>query len=188
MNTIFEDPEDKFPIKCPECSKNIAADLIEKALQGSPLLEKFRIIMMLRTCELLPGEIIVTCPFCYFMEIRDCLGINFIFCQNPSCKKRYCFFCRKESPFMEEENYEIHDDLDLFSHFECAKMAEALSYLENAVDRGQKVSCPNCGRSGMKDDGCTHITCEKCSTVFCYICGMNEKSCDKADPQGNIYS
>ena len=38
FNTIFQDPEGKFPIKCPECSKLFSPEVIENVLENSPLL------------------------------------------------------------------------------------------------------------------------------------------------------
>lgn len=40
----------------------------------------------------------------------------------------------------------------------------------------------------MKDDGCTHISCSKCGTNFCYLCGLDEKTCGKEGNIGNIYN
>ena len=32
------------------------------------------------------------------------------------------------------------------------------------------ISCPGCGLFGMKDEACTHMTCEKCQIEWCYFC------------------
>jgi hypothetical protein len=50
------------------------------------------------------------------------------------------------------------------------------------------MKCPGCGNGGRKDTACTHMTCEECHTVWCYVCGIAEKYLDKANPDGNIFS
>jgi len=54
-------------------------------------------------------------------------------------------------------------------------------YLKKAVENGQKIPCPGCGLSGMKDDACTHMTCPGCQCSWCYFCGLQESDCDKAE-------
>ena len=41
---------------------------------------------------------------------------------------------------------------------------------------------------GVKDLECTHIRCAKCATYFCYVCGVEDKHLDKANPSGSIFS
>ena len=43
--------------------------------------------------------------------------------------------------------------------------------------------CPGCKLAGRKDDACTHMTCTKCITEWCYVCGLDVKSCDKEAPR-----
>ena len=52
---------------------------------------------------------------------------------------------------------------------------------------GQTMACPTCMQNGVvsraiKDDACTHMTCEACGTVWCYLCGLDTASdeCSKA--------
>ena len=47
--------------------------------------------------------------------------------------------------------------------------------------------CPGCKLGGRKDNNCTHMSCTACHTVWCYICGLEEKKLDKSDPKGDIY-
>ena len=32
-------------------------------------------------------------------------------------------------------------------------------------------SCPACGEFGLKDEECSHMTCEACGEEWCYFCG-----------------
>lgn len=43
--------------------------------------------------------------------------------------------------------------------------------VEEALSRGARGMCPDCGMRGGKDAECMHITCEFCSSKWCYCCG-----------------
>ena len=49
------------------------------------------------------------------------------------------------------------------------------------------MKCPGCGLSGLKDEACTHMNCDKCQTVWCYFCGLDVDKADKEGGAGNIY-
>jgi hypothetical protein len=56
--------------------------------------------------------------------------------------------------------------------------------VEKAIESGSQQQCPYCGLTGLKDDGCTHMVCERCNFTWCYLCGMKEEEClvdDDAD-------
>jgi hypothetical protein len=57
--------------------------------------------------------------------------------------------------------------------------------IENAIESGSQQQCPYCQLKGLKDDGCTHMVCERCGSTWCYLCGMKEEEClvdDDAEP------
>jgi hypothetical protein len=74
-------------------------------------------------------------------------------------------------------------DLERSPHAVCRALRTAKAIVERAIDSGSKMSCPGCGLAGRKDDACTHMTCPKCTTIWCYVCGLDVKSCDKALPR-----
>ena len=49
--------------------------------------------------------------------------------------------------------------------------------IEKAIESGCQQHCPHCELSGVKDDGCTHMVCERCGLSWCYLCGMKEVEC-----------
>ena len=49
--------------------------------------------------------------------------------------------------------------------------------VERAIESGSQQRCPHCYLTGLKDDGCTHIVCERCQLSWCYLCGMKEEEC-----------
>ena len=42
------------------------------------------------------------------------------------------------------------------------------------------MECPECKHGGRKDEACTHMTCAKCETNWCYVCGQKESDLDQA--------
>ena len=97
---------------------------------------------------------------------------------------------------MPENDYELsaNDEKKLegkggvFSHYKCYKYKKLRKEWEQAIEAGTKRSCPSCGVGGIKDDACTHMTCDNCNTVWCYFCGLAEEDLDKEDENGSIYS
>ena len=72
------------------------------------------------------------------------------------------------------------DPDSLESHFECAELAPSKAIWDKALENGAKVPCPQCGVGGQKDNACTHMTCVKCHTRYCYLCGLANNKLDKA--------
>lgn len=111
-------------------------ETIENQLKNDPeKLEKYYMIYLNRVWDLNNNEVICRCPFCNYLEIRNKEGINFIFCQKETCKKRSCFFCHLECEYDPAEDDESEEKLDLFKHFECAELSSYLEILEKAVER-----------------------------------------------------
>jgi len=78
------------------------------------------------------------------------------------------------------------DVKDMESHFECASLAPAKAIWDQALHDGSVVPCPQCGVAGMKNNACTHMTCPKCRTEFCYVCGISVQKLDKAKVEGGV--
>jgi hypothetical protein len=49
--------------------------------------------------------------------------------------------------------------------------------IEQAIELGSQQRCPYCRLTGIKDDGCTHMVCQRCGRTWCYLCGMKENEC-----------
>ncbi|ETO09160.1 hypothetical protein RFI_28228 [Reticulomyxa filosa] len=89
------------------------------------------------------------------------------YCQKIKCKKTSCYHCKKEV-----KKRRLSDELDekeFEDHFECATLAKPKAIWDKALQEGATVSCPKCGIGGMKNNGCTHMTCPKCLTAYCYV-------------------
>jgi len=67
-----------------------------------------------------------------------------------------------------------------------ASFGKLRAEMEKAIADGIQPACPSCGIRGIKDDACTHMTCESCQTTWCYVCGLDEAACNKADRAGSL--
>ncbi len=55
-----------------------------------------------------------------------------------------------------------------------------LLQFEDLIQKGNTIVCPKCKKGGIKDENCTHITCDKCeATEFCFWC---EEEIDITNP------
>lgn len=153
----------------------------------------FLTYMMMKQLD--DGEVLSSCPYCpYFCtrHVQEISQHNFVHCLNPSCRKISCSLCRKECTPCDDDDEEEDESMQLgmAEHFICAEKEAELGKVRNemqaAIDDGIKPACPTCKHRGTKDDACTHMSCENCNTVWCYVCGLDTASeaCDKADGEG----
>eukprot|EP00475_Leptophrys_vorax_P003663 TRINITY_DN12149_c0_g1_i2.p1 TRINITY_DN12149_c0_g1~~TRINITY_DN12149_c0_g1_i2.p1 ORF type:complete len:402 (-),score=94.37 TRINITY_DN12149_c0_g1_i2:1133-2239(-) len=89
---------------------------------------------------------------------------QFFVCKNLFCDGAYCLRCES---FLKKE--------DMQHHF-CKLSEVDKLYLKilDTLAESSTMKCPSCGAAGKKDLACTHITCDKCSRKFCYMCGVAE--------------
>jgi len=64
----------------------------------------------------------------------------------------------------------------------CASLRDAKEAVDKALEDGSKMPCPVCALAGRKDEACTHMSCPRCHTSWCYLCGLSVGECDKAPP------
>jgi hypothetical protein len=170
LKIVMSEPELQIPLNCQKCNGQFEYDTIDKQLKLLDIEEKFNNLLMKYSLRIEDNEIVVECPFCDYLEIRDSIGINFIFCKKPICCKVSCYYCHLECNNDEEK------------HFDCASHGCIKKEIDEAIENGLKVSCPVCETGGRKDeDSCTHMTCIKCSEIYCYICGLSCTQFEGAD-------
>ena len=99
---------------------------------------------------------------------------------NDECKKGSCCICYKEfkvpkSEFAltEQEFEELHGENGMLSHNKCYEFKDIKHEWDEAIDKGTIRRCPQCDVGGVKDDACTHMTCDNCHTQWCYLCGLS---------------
>jgi len=139
------------------------------------------------------NEVVASCPFCEYFEINtDDAGRLLFLCKKESCMKSSCVWCKKlikqdnQSKSDDDKKYDMNQD-DVESHFECAQLAPFKAKWDKALSDGNTRSCPRCGISGMKNNACTHMTCVKCRTEWCYVCGLASSELDKAKGVNNMF-
>ncbi|CAF1530327.1 unnamed protein product [Didymodactylos carnosus] len=69
-------------------------------------------------------------------------------------------------------------DDDLSWHRKCLELKYSKHLIDDAIEQGSKQKCKKCGLAGVKDNACTHMVCEVCAELWCYICGQSEEDCD----------
>lgn len=213
VETILEDPLSKIPVKCGECFQEIPTLTFERQLNVFQL-EIYHLYSLQSLLD--PSEETRRCPHCQYFEIWPKeSSANFFYCKSDSCNKVTCSHCYNDLMMPSTENYQNYSRLEemmlknlIFEeierseeemyenslnvknginyHFLCGELSELKKEIESAIDEGQKMRCPKCGLAGMKDNACTHMTCPKCRTVWCYLCGLSEVECDK-DNGDSIY-
>jgi hypothetical protein len=124
------------------------------------------------------GELnrLMSCPFCTYFELWASENRENVFrCKNQTCHKQSCIICfkivRDEADLNDSiAGEESKEDGD---HSNCVKFKDLKKEWDQAIEKGSKMFCPTCGFGGMKDDQCTHMTCENkdCKARWCYFCG-----------------
>eukprot|EP00475_Leptophrys_vorax_P036610 TRINITY_DN6219_c0_g1_i1.p1 TRINITY_DN6219_c0_g1~~TRINITY_DN6219_c0_g1_i1.p1 ORF type:complete len:651 (-),score=200.27 TRINITY_DN6219_c0_g1_i1:72-2024(-) len=88
---------------------------------------------------------------------------KFFVCKTPDCHGAVCIACNK---LFKQDEIVSHD-------CEAGIMSTGDVYRQilECLARSSARTCPKCKFPGMKDLACTHITCDKCSQMWCYCCG-----------------
>eukprot|EP00571_Detonula_confervacea_P015598 CAMPEP_0172308344 /NCGR_PEP_ID=MMETSP1058-20130122/8963_1 /TAXON_ID=83371 /ORGANISM="Detonula confervacea, Strain CCMP 353" /LENGTH=639 /DNA_ID=CAMNT_0013020731 /DNA_START=11 /DNA_END=1930 /DNA_ORIENTATION=+ len=172
VNSVMEDMGTSYPPKCPLCKAGISKDLFERQLSSTQQ-NTFR-AHAARTA-LKPGEELIECKECGLFEV---ITDDPVLWWCPHCACGACRVCNKDLP-QGVSKY----DIEKSPHHVCATLRKPKALIEHAIEEGSKMRCPSCKLAGRKDDACTHMTCTKCSTEWCYVCGMSVHSCDKALPR-----
>ena len=86
---------------------------------------------------------------------EDVLNGRKFVCRSPSCSRKSCLKC-------------LVDWTDPHRCF-SASSNSLRNYVEAAITRAIKRTCPACGVSFVKSSGCNHFRCG-CGFVMCYLC------------------
>ncbi|KAL3834999.1 hypothetical protein ACJIZ3_009735 [Penstemon smallii] len=149
-------------IKCPALNCDHALEPVACAqLIDTPL--------FLRWNDMLCEEMIFECDTCYcpyekcnVLIVNEC-GEDQKKSECPSCKRWFCFQCRKV----------------WHAGFECAESEELKDEDEVAFGRLAEekkwIRCPRCRHFVEHISGCRNVKC-RCKSRFCFKCGMDLKS------------
>jgi len=182
---MFSESRLYFPPKCPICKELISLKLIESLLTTSldrDRLEQLYVMHSIENSVLTDKQCLIRCPFCSYVEIHENNNMTiYLDCKAIQCGKRSCIGCCKEVPLFPamSSSYALNSlgkgkpiNLNTDDHSTCQKWRHLKNKIEAAIKEGLMTSCPRCHVSGIKDGACTHITCPKCSQVYCYICEL----------------
>ncbi|XP_066289168.1 ranBP-type and C3HC4-type zinc finger-containing protein 1-like [Branchiostoma lanceolatum] len=97
--------------------------------------------------------------FCFYEDLS-----NDFFC--PVCGKRNCLTCKAIHENMTCREYQ--DDLRRRSHNDEAAQ-QTMAMLENMVQQGEAMHCPQCDIIVQKKEGCDWIRCSMCRTEICWV-------------------
>jgi len=116
---------------------------------------------------------IIVCPKCSnFMEIefdekrkKEKMGGHVVRCSNSACKYVWCSYCKVS-----------HNESTCDTYLQLLK---AQNFDEWREIKGDLIrDCPNCNWVIEKNQGCNHMTCQKCKKGFCWVCGYLQMSGD----------
>lgn len=168
----MNDLDTSFPPKCPMCKALFSQDLFVRQLTSS---QQNAFKTHIARTALKDGEELIECKDCGLFEV---VTDDPVLWWCPHCHRGACRVCNNDLPTGAEKY-----DIDKSPHKRCAQLREPKRLIEQAIEEGSKMRCPGCQLAGRKDDACTHMTCTKCSTEWCYVCGLDVASCDKEAPR-----
>jgi len=180
-NSVMGELETAFPPKCWQCKGMYATEAFERQLTSQQQ-KTFRAYVA--RVALKEGEQLFECGHCGLFEV---VTDDPVFWWCPHCGTGACRVCNKGLPFIfggaRANSLEFNLLIQNSAHKMCAKLRKAKQLIEEAIEEGSKMRCPGCNLAGRKDDACTHMTCTRCTTEWCYVCGLDIKTCDKAPPR-----
>ena len=172
IKTMLSGPTTKISVKCPICKLELSASSVE--MQMTP--EQLDVYLMHMSMKHIDeNDQVVNCPFCNYFEIWSKLCTsNFFYCKKEGCKKGSCSICHKEFKVPSSDYNIPSTELEevktgMISHTKCYEYKQIKEDWDKAIDMGVKRCCPNCGIGGLKNDACTHMTCNNCLTQWCYV-------------------
>jgi len=147
-------------IRCPSpsCPTELTPDEI-KQLVSSEDYAKYERFNLEAVLETIPDLRWCPKPNCKNAMIGDPRRPMMV-CTNPSCKFTFCFNCKEE----------WHADATCEQYQQWkVENNEAEARYQDWVKRNAKP-CPKCKAQIEKNGGCNHMTCQKCTHQFCWLC------------------
>eukprot|EP00475_Leptophrys_vorax_P014181 TRINITY_DN2057_c0_g1_i2.p1 TRINITY_DN2057_c0_g1~~TRINITY_DN2057_c0_g1_i2.p1 ORF type:complete len:567 (-),score=144.39 TRINITY_DN2057_c0_g1_i2:1650-3350(-) len=91
---------------------------------------------------------------------------KFFECKKNGCPGAMCLACGKH---LKRDEIPAHECILNPVEYLYSEVIETLA---NASTK----TCPKCLFPGQKDENCTHISCDRCDSHWCYHCGKEEQS------------
>jgi len=141
--------------------RSVAISKLARAALGSEEVtdEKFEALMELEVIDLLEDDE-------FKIDPSMVTGTSqFFVCQRLTCTGALCIRCQKCLQSFEVRDHVCRQD----------SIEELYNKVLETLAEASTMTCPSCKKKWQKDLACTHMTCEKCSTVWCYHCGIDKK-------------
>eukprot|EP00475_Leptophrys_vorax_P035562 TRINITY_DN58695_c0_g1_i5.p2 TRINITY_DN58695_c0_g1~~TRINITY_DN58695_c0_g1_i5.p2 ORF type:complete len:593 (+),score=134.04 TRINITY_DN58695_c0_g1_i5:2151-3929(+) len=81
-------------------------------------------------------------------------------CGTDGCSGVFCLICELSLNKLDVKDHQCKVDA----------LSSLYSQVIQVLVQASIRTCPKCGTSGQKDLACTHITCKKCASRWCYHC------------------
>lgn len=148
-------------IRCPgrgendlePCRKEIPRKTLAQLLDGD-MMDRYE-----RLNKLQRDENMRACPRCKHVQKNKNFSSNAMTCEK--CATEYCFEHELAHPTMSCQEFSKKQ-----KEQQKEEDRDSLAFI-----RSQCVYCPHCSSPVIKSDGCNHMTCSKCNTGFCWLCG-----------------
>lgn len=192
-STLAQGIEGILPfLKCSICRGQISSTLFERTLKPEQMSTYLTFVAI---GTLGDGERLLSCVSCKYSEVHlD--DPPLFFCRNELCGLVHCVECKTAFPALDGDEAEDNEDDTAFfleqarreKHLMCHALRKEKVKFDDAMAKGNGMACPgpNCGIIGRKDGMCTHMTCNSCQTIWCYLCGLSVDQCDKSPRPSGI--
>ncbi|GFS32170.1 e3 ubiquitin-protein ligase RNF14 [Nephila pilipes] len=192
---------------CPDGDCKTQADgSVVKQVVEKELFEKYDKMLLSRSLEDMTD--VTFCPrkacLCPVLldiggRIGSCPACNFVFC--PFCNMAYHGIA--PCVFKEEQKLTLFEEYTKGSKATKVELEKRYgkrllkTLVEETLSEGWKdvhsKNCPHCKASIQKEEGCNKMTCFKCGSYFCWMCGARLKHSDpyehfrNADSECNLF-
>ncbi|CAF1187101.1 unnamed protein product [Rotaria sordida] len=181
VDLFFANPQKYIPLRCLQCHIELNPCVFERqlTLKQHDIYDQYMLTFVRTKESPRSDERLDHCPFCSWGSICSKQASHTFYCERPECHVVSCLTCLKACPRVKSD-YPTDEELaEIEQHFICAELADDKQIVDDYLELGQKVPCPQCGLAGRKDHGCTHMACPTCAQLWCYFCGKKVEDCDK---------
>lgn len=173
-------------LNCPtdKCTSQILPTQVSK-LVPSDLYQRYETILLETQLESMVDVVIcprLACQCPTMIDRETNMG------QCPSCQLAFCIYCRQTYHGVTPCKMKSVEQRAILDKY-VGSSAEEKAFLERKYGKKQLENmandlasadyvkdktqhCPHCNAPIEKNDGCNKITCWRCSTNFCWLCGV----------------
>ena len=145
----------KWKLECANCSSLLSRDMIQRFLQQYPLLEEHFARLVADASK---DPHVKTCPNCCARHRAKKDKTKRVTCEQ--CRFDWCFSCH--APW--------HKAMSCKDFKRGSKMFKEWTKEQSEGEMNARP-CPKCKVFIQRLDGCDQMSCPRCLTPFCYLCG-----------------